>query len=155
MGQAWGDLPPQQRAQGIGCIIMLVFCIGIGGCLFKAHLSDVSRNNSLDAGMASGHIDHRVSSVGILMENDEDGLGASQKYDDKIVEVSGTIVDVTNTKHTHTVDLGPVMHGYKTVTCHFDESYHTHLASLRKGQSLTVRGVASMGYGIDLYRCRW
>jgi hypothetical protein len=78
---------------------------------------------------------------------------ANKQYNDKVVDIRGTVVKIEHNDSTQTVllDGQSAMGG---VICQFEPSHKDELASLRPGQPVTIRGVCT-GVLMDvvLVRC--
>lgn len=139
----------------VGCLaILFVPFVLIVIMLSNAARHDAQRMERINAAMRS-EPDFRVSMVAILLETAQNEYAADQKYDDKVVEILGTVGSVTMSQLNHIVYLGNGQGGQPHIRCDFDEKWNSRLAQLRKGQTVTIRGVASIWLGGTVYldRC--
>jgi hypothetical protein len=86
--------------------------------------------------------------------DDDDEDRADQLYKNKVIEVVGTIHEVSFTGEVYTVMLKGGGGEFETVDCHFakDPAVRERLAQLRPGQTVTIRGKC-MGGISDLEAC--
>jgi hypothetical protein len=82
----------------------------------------------------------------------DDENKANKQYNDKVINVSGTVVKVDHNDSTQTVQLdGQSMGG---VICQFEASHGGDLKALRPGQPVTIKGVCTgMLLDVVLVRC--
>lgn len=143
-------LTPQQKGC-FGCAA--VIGIPMAGLFIYAMISDSTRNSRIEDAMR-GQPDYRMTANDLLRIVDVNKFAAQKRYDDKVLELEGTISSVSITTLTHIVYLGPAASPDAPVWCYFDEKWNSRIASLRAGQFVKIRGVASVGIGPTmLERC--
>lgn len=82
----------------------------------------------------------------------DDENKANKQYNDKVINVSGTVVKVDHNDSTQTVQLdGQSMGG---VICQFEAAHESDLKALRPGQSVSIKGICTgMLLDVVLVRC--
>ena len=82
----------------------------------------------------------------------DDENKANQQYNDKVINVRGTVVKVEHNDSTQTVQLdGQAMGG---VICQFEATHGSELKALQPGQPVSIRGVCTgMLMDVVLVRC--
>ncbi|MFZ9586155.1 MAG: OB-fold protein [Crocinitomicaceae bacterium] len=88
-----------------------------------------------------------VSSVQLYEDYEANQVAADEKYKDKVVQVSGTIIDISKNpidEDEIIVKLnGLIDNEYEImgVSFYFDKSHASEVASLSKGADLTIKGL--------------
>ena len=97
---------------------------------------------------------HKVSARRLWAEYDENGVAADQKYKDKIIEVTG-VVDTIDKDITDTIYIKLKTGQYSSMAyCYLAAKHTNEAASLRKGQTITLRGKCDGKLmGINLRGC--
>jgi len=82
----------------------------------------------------------------------DDENKANKQYNDKVINVSGTVVKVEHNDSTQNVQLdGQSMGG---VICQFESSHRSDLKTLHPGQAVSIKGVCTgMLLDVVLVRC--
>ena len=82
----------------------------------------------------------------------DDENKANRQYNDKVINVSGTVVKIDHNDSTQTVQLdGQSMGG---VICQFEATHGHELKDLRAGQPVSIKGVCTgMLLDVVLVRC--
>ena len=92
----------------------------------------------------------KVDASNLYDEYKDNEVAADAKYKGKVVEVSGEIDHISSSFGKSSVTLG----GMLGATCYFSKSEEGVLASLSKGQVITVRGtVDGKLMGVNLKNC--
>lgn len=132
--------------------------VGCGGCVMVpviiviaffgwAFMEDSKRNQRIEAAL-TGTPDAEIT-AGALW-----GDATGTKYDDRVVSVRGLVEGYTADAYDATLAIGPSNNG-TPIYCTFSPEWAPRLARLTKGQSVTVRGLASTGVLYPtLRRCR-
>ncbi len=84
-----------------------------------------------------------VTSAELMEAYDADQASAAAQYEDKVVSVSGIVMEVAEKSLVGNpfVRIGRDAFGQLGLNCYFDESNVSSLAQLSKSQEVTVRGV--------------
>lgn len=155
MRHAFSTLPAQQQASLLSCGCFMLVGLAVLGMFGYFYVEGSIRSARIDRRIESGRPDFRVEATQLVRDVQRDGIAARQKYEDKVLEVTGTVEGVLNDSLNQVVYLGPSV-GDLAVWCYFDESYHSGIAQLSAGRTLTVRGYAQIGFGtVYLHKCRW
>lgn len=117
-------------------MVMLVTGMGVAGCTVS---EDEARQT--EQGIASAPIEVRVSAVQLYDDYVANKLAANQKYDGKVLLVTGIIEDLGggNDKAFY-LDLATSDFTLVPIRCHFAQSHLDDLTSLSKGDRVTLRG---------------
>lgn len=143
----------QQQKILLGCLVM--FCapfILIGLLLFSAHQKDLARNERLEQQFSSDRT-ISISTNALLREVSANEYATGNRYNDQVIEVTGTVLRKSLGSMSQIVYLGPE-YGNWAVWCYFDESWNSRLADLRPGQQVRIRGIANIFAGVVLEKCR-
>ena len=110
--------------------------------------------------IAGAPIDVRVTASRLAEDYEANEVAANQKYDGKVLEVSGTIEAVSGggSGDAYYVDLSAGSMSLTSVRCHFSESHLGDITSIRKGERVTLRGKGDEGedrdpFTIDVIGC--
>jgi hypothetical protein len=90
-------------------------------------------------------IEFRVSDRVIAREYEQNEVGANLKYENKVGVVTGAIMEISKDFGISSVTLDGA--NITAVDCQFDEEYASQLATLRKGQNITIKGVCDGMWG--------
>lgn len=102
----------------------------------------------------------KVSAVQLFNEYKSNEVAADKKYRDKIIEVTGTVVeigkDMLSDEPNVKLAVGQNDMGLSDVTCTFRSKHTDELAALSKGQDITVRGKGAgfiLGVSVAIHYC--
>lgn len=95
---------------------------------------------------------YSMSAPALVKAFQDDENKANRQYNDKVINVSGTVVKVEHNDSTQTVQLdGKAMGG---VICQFEAAHGGELKALQPGQAVSIRGVCTgMLMDVVLVRC--
>ncbi len=132
-------------------ILFVVVAVTVAG-LFVA--CGGGGDNSAD--IASKEADIKISAVKLYKDYKANEVAADEKYKGKILEVTGTIDEISVTLGTIFVSLLVDEYGLETVKGMFSDKYKSKIAELKKGQKITIKGVCdglTLGIAVSLNNC--
>lgn len=137
---------------GLKFILVVVLLGIIGATVSTGSVSDVNSNSDSDTannGSENTSVPTEeeaivVSAVQLSREYDDNKVAADAKYEDKIVEVSGIVNDIgKDILDDPYVTLEGISTSLFGIQCMFPRGDESQLASLSKGQSITLQGRVS------------
>lgn len=161
------------RVQAVGALLLTGAMLG-SGCSPSAKTSDAgkpgpqSQAGQITAAATSpgtgAKADFTVKAQDLTKEADADRKAATAKFDDKIIEVSGTVFRSEPAPfggqwftYLRGHDIPNDFFGCKQVDCQFapDSPFHAKAELLSKGQEVKIRGkfYGIFDYGIRLDKC--
>jgi len=131
-----------------GILILLVLAVVLIGAALYGWKEFHRRHEETSALTAAFSVPAPV----LVKAFQDDENKANKQYNDKVINVSGTIVKVDHNDSTQTVQLdGQSMGG---VICQFETSHGNDLKALRPGQPVTIKGICTgMLLDVVLVRC--
>lgn len=91
--------------------------------------------------IADAPIEVRVTASHMYDDYESNEIAANLKYDGKVLAVTGTVEDFGGGENSaYYIDLLTGDFSITSVRCHFSQSHLDDIASLRKGDRLTLRG---------------
>ncbi len=113
-----------------------------------------------DTEISDAPIDVRVTAYHLSEDYKSNELAANQKYDDKVLAVTGTIEEISggNDGAALYVDLETGDFSFVSVRCPFSDDRLGELLTLAKGDEVTLRGLGNEGedrdpFTIDVIGC--
>ncbi|MDE2861465.1 MAG: hypothetical protein OYI31_04920 [Chloroflexota bacterium] len=109
--------------------------------------------------IADSPIEVRVTARQMYDDYESNRIAADQKYDGKVLALSGTVSDFGGGDgQAYWVDLVTGDFTLENVRCHFSQSHLNDIASLAKGDRVTLRGKGDEGedrdpFTIDVVGC--
>ena len=109
--------------------------------------------------IADAPIEVRVTARQMYDDYESNKIAANQKYDGKVLAVSGTVEDFGGGDgEAYYVDLVTGDFTLESVRCHFSQSHLSDLTSIAKGDRVTLRGKGDEGedrdpFTIDVVGC--
>jgi hypothetical protein len=131
-----------------GIVILLVLAaVLIGAAIYG--WKEFHRKHEETAAMTAAF---SVPAPALVKAFQDDENKANKQYNDKVINVSGTIVKVDHNDSTQTVQLdGKSLGG---VICQFEKAHGSDLKTLRPGQPVTIKGICTgMLMDVVLVRC--
>ncbi|MBS1563435.1 MAG: hypothetical protein JST39_03560 [Bacteroidetes bacterium] len=131
-----------------GFIILLVLAVLLAAGAFYGW-KEYHRQHQDTATMEAAYT---LSAPGLVKAFQDDENKANRQYNDKVLNVRGTILRLEQNDSTQTVQLdGQSMGG---VICQFESSHSGDLKQLHPGQSVSIRGICTgMLMDVVLVRC--
>lgn len=98
----------------------------------------------------------QIASSKLDSEYEANGVAADNKYKDKVLEVSGTVLSIDK----NIVDESEIivklsgLNEYIGISCYFDASHSAETANLSKGQNVKIKGICDgKVVGVNLKGC--
>lgn len=134
----------------VGTVVVLFIVIGASGGGSSSSPSASAGNSSNSQPVEA----MKVTSAEIVADYKENGVAADAKYKDKLVEISGTVEtidkDILDTPY---IALESYQYAIvDKVQCMFSRSNESELATVAKGQKITLRGKVEGKLGNILVR---
>ena len=119
---------------------LLVVGMMMGTSLTCAVSQEEAEQAELD--IADAQIDVRVTALRLAEDYEANEVSANQKYDGKVLAVSGTVDEVSGGTDgdAYYVDLTTGDLSLIDVRCHFGASRLDEITAIRKGDRVTLRG---------------
>jgi len=141
---------------GCGIVAGIVAFIVIIVAISSSSGPSLSTPSSSSAPAATQVPAIEINAVALYTAYQGNPIAADAKYKDKILKVSGTIVNIDkSTFGTPYIIFGMDVYGISGVMCEFNKTEETNLINLKIGQSATVQGICK-GYSalkVDLEDC--
>ena len=107
---------------------------------------------STPAEMKAAKAELSVTARTIAYDYNENEVAANLKYENKIIQVSGSIEDISKDFGQYSISL--VGSNYKGVLCSFNGNVAEQLAALRSGQMITIKGRCDGMFGnVEMEDC--
>ena len=122
--------------------------------LIALRCEDTSETSEVDVG--SKPTDVKITAVKLFKDYESNEVAADEKYKNKILEVTGTIEDISVVLGQIFIDLKTGEYELTSIHCSFSDTHKSKIAKLRKGQSVTVKGRCTgmlLNLGITLEKC--
>jgi len=127
--------------------LCVIFLCCMAGCLDESQTvpaTPTGQPTAITATPTSTPITLKVDSFDLALEFDDNELAAEAKYEGRLIEVSGMILEITEIGGKPYVKLdGLDEYGFSCVMCEFSEDRVSQLYSLRKYDMVTIRGAYS------------
>ena len=110
--------------------------------------------------MANAKSDVSIKAVELIAEFEKNEANSSQRFNDKVIEVEGTLKEATaDDKGFYTLALGDEA-SMSSVRCSIDSAFTSAASQLNKGELVKIKGVCSgftadelLGSDVTLVRC--
>ena len=123
----------------IASILLLgIIGAGIGYYMYSKPLASI---NSMKT-------DHQISSTDLLEVFEDDETVANEKYLDKVIEVTGTVIKAETLNGTTSIYLS-TENDLSNIICQLEKEDD----SIKKGQEVTIKGICT-GYLMDVVLVR-
>lgn len=94
----------------------------------------------------------KISWIELVNSFENDEIKASELYVDKVIEVSGTVIDISESEKSRVIVLGDKNRSV-SVICQFQENEFEDSSKVKIGDSLVVKGFCT-GYLMDVMLIR-
>ena len=129
---------------GVAGGIILVGCLGIGGCIALIGFgvksaADADEKNRQEVVNAQATA---IDAETLHAEYKANEVAADKKYKGKVLEVTGTVKEIKKDVFNHPCVLMELNQNQfmSSVDCRFPDTAQAQLGNLRKGDQITVRG---------------
>ena len=151
-GQSPRDERMFMKAMGVSCLTFLV--VTLLACTVSE--KEVKR---VELDIADAPIEVRITAVELYDDYENNEIAANQKYDGKVLAVSGTVEDFGGGDgDAYYIDLDTGDFTLTSIRCHFSQSHLGEITSISKGDHVTLRGKGDEGedrdpFTIDVVGC--
>jgi tRNA_anti-like len=122
-------------------MIAVLLALAVGFYIYKNFMST-------GPSMKNMKVDHTLSAVELYTSFDEDEAAANIKYLNKIVEVTGELIEIKNGEDDLPY-LDLKTDGFGVIRCTMESNSMEELNGLKVGASITVKGEC-IGYLLDV-----
>jgi len=127
-----------------GILVFVLIIIGLSSIGGGSDSSSSTANSNTENTSAPTEEAIVVTAVQLSREYDDNKVAADAKYEDKIVEVSGVVNDIgKDILDDPYVTLEGISSSLFGIQCMFPRKDESQLATLSKGQSITLQGRVS------------
>ena len=122
--------------------VIRVLAICFIGLALVAQFGCESQESIQSTSVTGKTIRYYVTAVELYSAYEANELAADQKYEDRVIQVTGIIDDIgEDIMGDAYITLVGDESGWHSVQCYFPHNERRSLSSLRKGQSVRVKGV--------------
>lgn len=135
---------------GIGCgaFLLLFMCCGVLGLAINGGSGTGSSRSSIAIAEAPAEEVTSISSNQLFAEYDANDIAADKKYKGQILEVSGSVRDISRDILDNIyVTLKTGEYQVFSIQCFFADNFEDRAAGLRPGQYLQIRGRCDGKFG--------
>ncbi|MBL7739000.1 MAG: hypothetical protein JNK14_07265 [Chitinophagaceae bacterium] len=133
--------------------VLLIVAASVGLYIYKEY-------NRTHKDTADIKPDHSVIATDLIKDFETDEQGSNKKYWDKVLEIDGTVKDITRDERGfYSVTLGDTA-SMSSVRCSMDSIHNNEVAALQKGNAATMKGICTgfnadelLGSDVILVRC--